>query len=356
MKLFFFFLLLIANAYANPNYLIFPQNVIDQSYRENEYFFQKMYSELYNKNLQQVKLETENNELKKCMSLNDIRRELKSRITNLPDVPLKIRKQVVVAVIDSGIDLLNPTLLNHLFVPKSVKNLNELDFSKTSLQDDNGHGTHVSGLILAVFPHAKILPLKYFNNQMSDDAILKASVAALNYAVDQKVDIINYSGGGNGTSLLEREALDRAEKAGILIVTAAGNEFNNLDNPTIAYYPASYRLKNMITVGNANYDNVIDFSSNYGENTVDLFAYGVSSFSYGLKTSKYYNCSDKITGSSQATPLVTGLLSLILATNPRLSSLAAKQLLLESTDSVGSLKKYSKYGRALSFRKWSNSF
>ena len=107
------------------------------------------------------------------------------------------KKDIVVAVVDTGIDPNHPFLSKNIYVPKGAVNSNNygVDFSKKSLNsspiDTHGHGTHVSGIVKSIFPEVKILALKYYNPQASGQANLNSTIKALEYAVDQNVDIIN---------------------------------------------------------------------------------------------------------------------------------------------------------------------
>lgn len=291
-----------------------------------------------------------------CDPLSEIRANLRSHNVPLPVIPQRPKKDVVIAIIDSGIDLKNPYLTNRMFIPSSVTNLNQLDFSgsKAGIQDTEGHGSHVAGLALAVFPYAKILPLKFYSLNKGRTKNLKATVNAIRYAIKHKVNIINYSAGGMEESKEELKALQDAEKKGIIVVVAAGNERLNLDKRgEPSYYPAAYSLTNKIVVGNINaQDEKHDFS-NYGQ-VVDLFAYGVFSKSYSVKVEGDYisGCQSNLSGTSMSAPLVTGALALIMATEPELSPMDAKAKLLNQARVVKELREYARGGKVLTFHKY----
>ena len=163
------------------------------------------------------------------------------------------KREIVVAVVDTGIDPNHPFLKGNIHVSNGKANKSNygIDFaknrrSKTAPFDGHGHGTHVSGIIKSVFPQVKIVALKYYDKTASGQDNLNSTIKALEYAVNQNVDIINYSGGGPEASLEELRILKIAERKGILIVAAAGNEESNIDKRSNAYYPASYGLKNII--------------------------------------------------------------------------------------------------------------
>lgn len=185
-------------------------------------------------------------------------------------------KNVTVAVIDTGIQSNHPFVKDNIVVMQGRRNETNygMDFSqKTATQtpsDAHGHGTHVAGIIKSVFPDVKILALKYYNPQASGQANLDSTIKALEYAVKMNVDVINYSGGGPEASVQELRILKEAEKKGILVIAAAGNERSNIDEKKNAYYPASYGLSNIISVGAYDEDLNIIPSSNYGKNSVDI--------------------------------------------------------------------------------------
>ncbi|MCB9061232.1 MAG: S8 family serine peptidase [Halobacteriovoraceae bacterium] len=245
--------------------------------------------------------------------------------------------QVVVAVIDTGVDIEQDHLKNNIVVKSgiiSVRNYGK-DFSQLNKsgqivtsdepKDTHGHGTHVSGIIKSIFPDVKLLPLKYYNPMASGKQSLDATIKALNYAVNNDVDIINYSGGGPQGSQEELEVLARARQKGILIVAAAGNEESNIDKESDHYYPASYGLDNIISVSAHNQSLKLIKASNYGQKSVDLSAPGDS-----INSSLVGNRSGTLTGTSQATAFVTGVAALIKANYPQATAKQLKDIIRSS--------------------------
>lgn len=242
------------------------------------------------------------------------------------------KRDVVVAVIDTGIDP------NHIFLKDNIhviaggisKVNYGVDFSsssgatKTPL-DTHGHGTHVSGIIKSIFPKVKILNLKYYNPKGSGQENLDATIRALEYAVNGNVDIINYSGGGPEPSKKELEILKRAERKGILVVAASGNEESNLDVKGKSYYPASYGLSNIITVTAHDQGLRILSSSNYGKNSVDIAAPG-----YRIRSALPNSRSGYLTGTSQATAFVSGVAALLKSQFPSLGAAKLKNVIRSS--------------------------
>ena len=242
----------------------------------------------------------------------------------------KQKNDVVVAVIDTGIDPNHPFLKDNLYVKNGVKISKSnygIDYSKKSGRtyspyDTHGHGTHVAGIIKSVFPHAKLMALKYYNPSASGQANLDSTIKALKYAVDQNVDIVNYSGGGPEASEEELKILKRAEEKGILIVAAAGNEHEDIDKRKNAYYPASYGLSNIITVTAHDQVGNALAASNWGKYTVDISAPG-----YRVKSAIPGGRAGIMSGTSQATAFVSGVAGLIKATYPKLRGKEIKRII-----------------------------
>lgn len=261
-------------------------------------------------------------------------------------------RKVVVAVIDTGIDINHPDLKNNLWVNQAEKNgikgvdddkngcvddIHGCNFITSSgdLTDNHGHGTHIAGIVGAeggngigisgVSPKVSIMVLKYYDPKAPGSDNLKNTIKAINYAVDRKVDIINYSGGGLDFSQGEFEAVQRAEKAGIIFVAAAGNEKSNSDQAH--YYPANYPLTNIISVTAINPDANVLQSSNYGMKTVHIAAPGEGIYST-LPGSRY----GTMTGTSQATAFVSGVAALLKANNSEMDFKKIKNQILATAD------------------------
>ena len=244
----------------------------------------------------------------------------------------KKNKEIVVAVVDTGIQGDHAFLKDNIFVVGGKKSANNygVDFSGAKVtntpSDAHGHGTHVAGIVKSIYPDVKILALKYYNPKASGQANLDATIKALQYAVDNNVDVINYSGGGPEASVEELRVLKAAEKKGILVIAAAGNERSNIDDKRHAYYPASYGLSNIITVG-AHDDglNIIP-SSNYGKNSVDIAAPG-----HRIRSAIPNNGAAYMTGTSQATAFVTGVAAMIKSKHPNMKYDQVKNIILSSS-------------------------
>jgi subtilisin family serine protease len=185
--------------------------------------------------------------------------------------------------------------------------------------DDNGHGTHVAGTIAGVADNgrgiagvawrAKIMALKFLDatgNGYTSDAI-----GAIDYARVKGAAVINASFGGAGASMAFRDALVRAQSAGVIFVAAAGNEASNNDmTPT---YPANYQLDNMIVVAATTRGDTVADYSNVGARTVHLAAPGSSILSTYASADNAYGL---MSGTSMATPHVAGAVAMVRAYVP----------------------------------------
>jgi len=245
--------------------------------------------------------------------------------------------KVVVAVIDTGIDARHEFLAGSLWSSggRGIASYYGWNFlnDKPNPNDDHGHGTHVAGIIHQVSPLATILPIKYYSDANSGAVNLRNTVSAIRFAISKKVKIINYSGGGPEFSEDEYLALKEAEAKGILVVAAAGNEHENTDLVYNYYYPASYRLSNVISVGNVDSQNYMVPSSNYGKARVDVAAPGEHIFS-SLPGNRY----GWMTGTSQATPFVSGIAAQLWACNSKLTYVQVKSIIESTVDKYPQLE------------------
>lgn len=181
-------------------------------------------------------------------------------------------KDIIVAVIDTGVDIRHKDLTENLWVNKGEVGLDKNGKDKTSngvdddangfiddvhgwnfvantndLTDNHGHGTHIAGIVGAkggngfgisgVAPKVSLMTLKYYDPKSPGANNLKNTIQAIRYAIKMNAKIINYSGGGTEYSAEEFAAVKEAEKKGILFVAAAGNERSNSDE-TGKYYRA----------------------------------------------------------------------------------------------------------------------
>ncbi|SNY24282.1 serine protease [Orenia metallireducens] len=233
--------------------------------------------------------------------------------------------EVTVAVIDTGIDLDHPDLQGQLDLENSINILNsdpEKGIIDTNSDDDNGHGTHVAGIIGATTNNQEgiaginwkvsIIPIKvldYYGNGSIDNI-----AAGIEWAVDHGVDMINLSVGGDFDSQILKDAIDYAHDKEVTVIAASGND----GEEDYLRYPAAY--ENTIAVGSI--DSSLDLSkfSNYGLE-LDFVAPGGGIYSTvpnGNYYDKYTDTSSSgyyaiFSGTSMATPHVTGVAALLLA-------------------------------------------
>jgi thermitase len=253
---------------------------------------------------------------------------------------IKFKRDITVAVVDTGIDPAHPLIQSQLYTDKGSNKADisffGRDFSKDASDlnkpfDSHGHGTHITGIIASVFKQVKIITLKYYNPNALEQDNLNSTVKALEYAVDLGVDIINYSSGGAGASLEELRVLNRAKEKGILVVAAAGNYGSNIDKPENHYYPASYGLSNIITVVNHDQTNLLNSTSNYGQ-SADISAPGSRIIS-ALPSGRF----GYLSGTSQSTAFVSGIAAILMSAFPELKHDKVKEIILASAKKIPSL-------------------
>jgi subtilisin family serine protease len=211
--------------------------------------------------------------------------------------------EVVVAVIDTGLDLTHPDIVSNLWtnpgeIPNNgldddgngyVDDVHGYDFANgTGAVTDSGfHGTHVAGTIAAsgnnglgiigVDFQAHIMALKTSSDgtTISSAAVIEATqYAAMMKSRGVNVAAINASYGGASYSSTESTAIQAAGNVGIVFCAAAGN--NSADNDTTGFYPAGYRLANMVVIAATDQNDALATFSDYGATTVDLAAPGVN--------------------------------------------------------------------------------
>ena len=261
-------------------------------------------------------------------------------------------KDVVVGVIDTGIDYKHPDLKNNMWI-------NQAEFDgKDNVDDDNngyvddiygydfayndgdpmdvhGHGTHVAGTIGAegdnkigvagVNKNVSLMALKFLNDQ--GRGTTAGAIEAVKYATLMGADLTNNSWGGGGESQTLKDTIEK----GPLFFAAAGNARN--DNDTRKFYPASYDLENIVAVASTNNNDNRSSFSNYGATSVDLGAPG--SFIYSTLPKNGYT---SYSGTSMATPHVAGVGALLLAEDPNLTDKKVKEIILNSVDEIDALK------------------
>jgi thermitase len=269
----------------------------------------------------------------KSCSLLGIKKNIMAN-TNYKIPSLKFNKEIKIAIIDTGIDFSNKELMKRVYTPTAYKKsknsfgYNALDNSNFPFEDElNPHGSHVAGVLLALFPNAKIFPIKYYDSKKKSSKTFSDSyLKALEVAVYSDAELINISGGGEEAILEEVRLLKIAKEKGKVVIVAAGNNAQNISkNNKTQYFPASYGMGHVISVANHNKDNQLALSSNWGD-TVDIAAYGSSVKSFGVNG----KCVS-MTGTSQATPIITAIVAMIKAKNGSISNEDVKPFLTQNS-------------------------
>lgn len=239
-------------------------------------------------------------------------------------------KNVLLAVIDTGVDYRHKNLAANS-VPGYDFRDNDADPMDQTSQQNPGHGTHCAGIVGAtglvdggisgLSPEVSIMPLRFLGADGSGS--LEGGIKAIDYAIEKKVQVISASWGATvplSTAKPLVEAIERAEKAGIIFVTAAANDGKN--NDTTEVYPANAAVSNVITVAASNSSDKKPSWSNYGKAKVHVSAPGEGIMST-VPGDKYSNMS----GTSMATPLVAGLVAFLKAQDATLTGAEIRALL-----------------------------
>lgn len=296
-------------------------------------------------------------------------------------------KGIVVAVTDTGVDYNHEDLVNSMWRNKNEIAGNGIDDDKNGYVDDMvgwdffsndnkpydailtlmeiltgggnpGHGTHVSGVIAAqlnnslgiagVAPQAKIMALRFLSEKGQGST--EGGIKCIDYAVANGANIINASWGGEKDAeddTLLKEAIQRAEKKGVLFMVAAGNGrmgmgYDN-DNDPKPVVPASYDYANMVCVSAIDSGNALGAFSNWGARTCKLGAPGVKILST-VPGSRYQDTiielgTMKVTwdGTSMATPFVAGAAAVIWSMDVNQSAKEVRQKLFDHVVATPSL-------------------
>lgn len=242
-------------------------------------------------------------------------------------------EQTIVAVIDNGIDMKHPDLSPNIVKPFDV-------VANTNKKMPVGeHGTHVAGLIAAVAnnqiggtgvaPGAKIMPINVFTK---DEAYTSDIIKGIQYAEKSGADIINMSLGMYDYSKALNDAVQAADKKGVLIVGAAGNDRKFKES----FYPAAF--PNVLSVSSTTKYDAKSYFSNYGS-TIDIAAPGSEIIST-LPKGQYGSMS----GTSMAAPIVSGSAALVLSKEPRLTNEQVAYRLMSTADDLGPKGKDTSFG------------
>jgi thermitase len=265
---------------------------------------------------------------------------------------------IVVAVLDSGVDYTHEDLATNIWVRPSgmspyldaelgsvddVHGFNALD-NLSDPMDENGHGTHCAGIIGAegennlgiagVNWNVRIMPLKFMN--AGGFGTTKDAIEAINYVIERKkagvnVRVISASWGSTMKSRALEDVIRKAYENDILFVAAAGNA--SVNNDRSPHYPSSYNVPNVVSVAALDRNDQLARFSNYGLKSVAVAAPGVDILSTWLG-----NQYEEKSGTSMATPVIAGVAALILAENPRMPVDELRSRILGAVDPLPVLK------------------
>lgn len=256
--------------------------------------------------------------------------------------PVTTGDPIRVAIIDTGIDLKHPDLIGNLQIGVSTVGYT------TSYNDDNGHGTHVAGIVgavnneigvIGVGPKVDLYAVKVLDRRGS--GYLSDVIEGLEWAIENRMQVINMSLGTASNILSFQEAVQKVNAAGIVQVAAAGN------NGGSVIYPAAYQEVIAVSATN-DVDTIASWSSRGPE--VDLAAPGVSIYStYKGQTYK------TLSGTSMAAPHVAGTAALVLTqtakcdtdSNGVCSPVEVKQRLEATAEDLGVVSRDDLYGYGL---------
>lgn len=203
-----------------------------------------------------------------------------------------------VAILDTGLDLSDSRFAGH------ICSGGHKDYTGDGIYDNDGHGTHVAGLIVQYAKDADycLVIYKYYklaDRRENSNNYTRYMKALLDISNAGDINIVNYSGGGDLPSIAEEMTMKKHSE--ITYVVSAGNSSRNLDDPQISYYPAKYRLDNIRVVGSKRFNRISSFS-NYGSYVTDWEdGENVSSYAIGRGNTN-------LSGTSMSTAIRTGKL------------------------------------------------
>ena len=238
--------------------------------------------------------------------------------------------KVVVSVIDTGVELTHEALVDNIVDGYDFLD-NDSDPTDTDINDRNpGHGTHcagiigatgkVSGSVFGLSPVVSIMPIRFIS---TSGGTLLGAIKSIDYSIEHKANIISASWGAKANASQSApliEAVERADKAGIVFVSAAGNDGKS--NDKVGFFPVNAKFDNVIGVAASTSNDTKPNWSNYGKGLIDVAAPGHQIINT-LPGNEYGNLS----GTSMAAPLVSGLVALALSYDPSLTGQEVRSLL-----------------------------
>lgn len=280
----------------------------------------------------------------------------------------KLNKEVVVAIVDTGVDYQHPDLADNMWVNKEeipndnvdndgngyIDDIYGWDFYNkdasichydnkkgkkiASVEDNDNHGTHIAGIIAAKAGNEigiagvasniniKIMALK-INGGENGSGKMSDAIKAIKYASMMGADICNLSWGTTEYSSELKEAMKESD---MLFIAAAGN--SGKDNDEESLYPANFEMDNLITVTSIDARGELNSYSNYGEKSVDIAAPGNDIFS--TIVGDYASMS----GSSMAAPQVAAVAAMLYAVDDHIYASDVKSKIIGNLKSIVKLK------------------
>ncbi|POB14709.1 S8 family peptidase [Halobacteriovorax sp. DA5] len=279
-------------------------------------------------------------------------------------------RDLVVAVIDTGVDYTHADLKANTWKNEGEIAGNGIDDDGNGFVDDvygydfankdgdpmdgHSHGTHCAGVIgarhngtgiMGVMANVKIMSIKFLSDSGSGETI--DAISSIDYAVANGAKILSNSWGGGEYSEALKESIQNARDKGVLFVAAAGN--SSADNDARPTYPANYDVENVITVGAMDGKGNRSSFSNYGQDTVHVFAPGSNILST-VPGDRY----KKMSGTSMATPMVSGVLGLLLSKEEGLTFSQIKERIYSTSVPNAGLITKAKSGRIEAYRLLNN--
>ncbi|MHB0799555.1 S8 family peptidase [Bacillus thuringiensis] len=316
--------------YAEPNYIVYPAANSNDSY----------YNSLW--------------------GLKNIGQNIQGSVGS-PNIDINVEdawtktegfSNITIGIIDTGIDINHPDLKNNIWknpdeIPGDgidndkngyIDDIYGWDFvnNNNSVYDGTGdsHGTHVAGTIAAsknntlgvagVAPQVKVMSLKFLG---TNGGTISNAIKAIEYAKNKGVKITNNSWGGGGFS---QALYDAIQQSNSLFIAASGNNGTNADQTPM--YPAAYSLSNILSVASITNKGSLSSFSNYGKTSVDVAAPGTDILST-LPNNSYGFYS----GTSMATPHVSGVAALIQSAYPSYSPTEIKNKIMNNTSPLSTL-------------------
>lgn len=267
------------------------------------------------------------------------------------DISPKDGQGVTVAVIDSGVDLQHPE-----FSGKLVAGW-DFYFDDNNPDDDNGHGTHVAGIIGArtnngagiasIAYNAKIMPVKVCDTSGLSCPVYEIA-AGMIFAVDKGAKVLNLSLGGPTNSTTIVGAVNYALARNVVVVAAAGNDGDGNAATDEIFYPAS--IPGVISVASVQSNGTIAGTSN-SNSSVTVAAPGVGILSTwplsGAPTSSFATGYEFKSGTSMASPHVAGLAALLIADNVATTPATVRDALMCGTLDMGTVGYDNSFGHGL---------